>query len=137
MAYFSVYARFYDGLQKIGRFFAGVFKFTPARLYLAGIFLLQVLAWWQGIIIKRRLAGEWLVLHYNIDFGVDMLGEPRQIFWFPVFGLLLLVFNFLLTAAFSRREGFRVLAHLFFSASLLFNIFLNLALFAIYLFNFQ
>lgn len=38
------------------------------------------------------------VLHYNIDVGIDFIGESRQIIMLPIAGLLLLFGNSLLAA---------------------------------------
>ena len=46
------------------------------------------------------------VLHYNIDVGIDFIGESKQIIMLPVAGLLLLVGNSLL-AAVLRTTDFR------------------------------
>ncbi|MDI3496213.1 MAG: hypothetical protein PWQ35_234 [Patescibacteria group bacterium] len=137
MAYSGLYARFYDSLQKIGHFFARAVKFAPAKFYLGGIFLLQILAWWQAINIKHKSASDWLVLHYNIDFGVDLLGTEQKIFLFPLFGLLIFILNFLITTLTLHRQESKVLAHLLYASGLFFNVFLNLALFSLFLFNFQ
>jgi len=137
MAYSSLYARFYDSLQKSGHFFTRALKFAPAKFYLGGIFLLQILAWWQAFNIRHKSLSDWLILHYNIDFGVDLLGTEDKIFLFPLFGLLILIFNFILSALVLRRQEFKVLLHLLFTSSLFFNVFINLALFSLYLFNFQ
>jgi len=137
MAYSSTYARLYDALQRIGRSFALVIKFTASKYYFVVILVLQIFAWLQAINIYNNLTGNLLTLHYNIDFGVDLVGEPFSIFYFPIAGLLLALLNFLLSASFARKEGARIMFHLYFSASILVNSFLNLALFAVYLINFQ
>ncbi len=136
MAYSSFYARFYDHLQRIGRSFKATFKFVLAKYYLVAIFLLQGLAWFQAINIFRKFTGNFLILHYNIDFGIDLVGDSYKIFYIPLAGFLLTLLNLIVSTVFVRKEGFKILLHLFFSASVLLNAFLNIALFAIYLINF-
>ena len=43
-------------------------------------------------------------LHYNIYFGIDLLGPWYQIFLLPILGLIFLLINFLFGMAVYRRE---------------------------------
>lgn len=137
MAYSNFYARFYTGMQKIRESVAVVWKFLPSRIYLGVILFLNLVLWFQAIAIFQRLNGDFLILHYNIDFGVDLLGVPQKIFYFPIAALLVFLLNFILVTLFSRHRDAKILFHLFFSGTIIFNIFTSLALFAIYLINFQ
>lgn len=136
MAYSSFYARFYDHLQKISRSFRAVIKFVSAKYYLGAIFLFQGLAWFQAISIFRKFTGNFLILHYNIDFGIDLVGDSYKIFYIPLAGFLVLLLNLIVSTIFVRKEAYKILLHLLFTASLIFNSFINIALFAIYLINF-
>lgn len=137
MAYSSFYARAYDLVQNTSKSFNLVIKFVSTKYYFIAILILQILAWFQAYNIIQNVKGDFLILHYNVDFGVDLVGEPSRILFFPLAGLLIVLLNFILSAALSRKQGSRIIFHLFFSASILLNTFLNLALFAIYLINFQ
>jgi len=137
MAYSNLYARVYTVGQIIWRAFLHIWRFAPAKFYLIFNILLQIVAWWQAFSIKSRLSGDLLILHYNVDFGVDLIGEPNRIFYFPLIGLLVLLFNFILTAVLCRRRDTRPMTHLLLGASLIFSAFLILALFAIDLINFR
>ncbi len=46
------------------------------------------------------------VLHYNIYFGVDLIGEWYKIFYIPLSGLLVLVFNMVLGIIIYKKEPF-------------------------------
>jgi hypothetical protein len=43
-------------------------------------------------------------LRYNIYFGVNLIGEWWQVFWLPLFGLVFLIINYILTLAFIKKE---------------------------------
>lgn len=136
MIYSRFYARFHDRLQKIGRSFSALSRFSAAKYYAIGIILLQVSAWLQAVNIFRKFSGNFLILHYNIDFGIDLVGDSYKIFYIPLAGFFILLLNLIISSLFVRKEGSKILLHLLFSASIVVNTFLNLALFAIYLINF-
>lgn len=137
MAYSGFYAKFYGFSQKTASVMAGIWRFRPSRFYVLAIAALQAMAWWQAASIFRGLTGNLLVLHYNVDFGIDLVGDPSQIFRFPLYGLAIFLLNFILVAALSGHKDWRIFAHLLFSAALIFALFLNLALLFIYLINFK
>ena len=39
---------------------------------------------------------EFHILHYNVYFGIDLLGSPQKLLNIPFIGLVLLVFNLIL-----------------------------------------
>lgn len=137
MAYSNFYARFYGLSQQIGSAFAAVWHFRPSRFYLLIWGLLQVIVWWQAIFIFRNLIGNFLVLHYNVDFGVDLVGDPIQILLYPLYGLGVGLINLIIVAVLNRHRNFHIFAHLLLAATVLFALFLNLVLLFIYLINFK
>lgn len=137
MVYSHIYARFYTGLTKFSRNFSQFIKFPPTIIYLVILVILQVLNWWQAINIFRRLTGDFLILHYNVDFGIDLLGQSKDIFYFPILGLIIVFSNVLLAFIFFRRPKGRLLMHLLLSATIIFSVFVNAALFVLFLINFR
>lgn len=137
MAYSNFYARFYILRQKTGAALLSVWNFLPTRWYLGFSALLQAVAWWQAFFIYRNLAGGLLVLHYNVDFGIDLVGDPIRIFVYPLIGLGILVFNFIVAATFNHYQEAKVFNHLCLAGAALFNAFLLLAVLSIYLINFR
>ena len=137
MTYSNFYARFYTSLQRLGEIVNSILKFYPAKLYLAAILLLQALIWFQAISINRRLSSDLLILHYNIDFGVNSVGSPEKIFLYPLLGLAVAIINFVFVTFFVRRKESKFMAHLFLGSATFFEVFLSLALLAIFLINFR
>lgn len=137
MAYSHFYAKFYTGLTRFSRNFSQFIKFPPAIIYLAIIVILQILNWWQAWTIFKRLTGDFLILHYNVDFGIDLLGRSKDIFYFPILGLIIVLMNILLAFIFFRRPKGRLLMHLLLSATIIFSVFVNAALFVLFLINFR
>jgi hypothetical protein len=122
--------------EKIGDAFAEIFSLLPARLYMGAALFLNINLWIFSWLFYRLVRGELIVLHYNVDFGVDFFGDSRNIFIIPALGFFFLLFNFLLLSIFSRNKNFNFICHLMLGTALLANIFLSLALGPIYLVNF-
>ncbi|MFA6909244.1 MAG: hypothetical protein WC289_05195 [Patescibacteria group bacterium] len=65
----------------------------PAILVCLGISLCALIV--QGILLALRLhpTADPVPLHYNIYFGIDLIGAWWHIFLFPGIGLLILLLN--------------------------------------------
>jgi len=137
MAYSDIYANFFSICQKLSNALGGIWRLLPAKLYFLTLFLLQAMAWWGAYYIYSSLTGNILVLHYNVDFGIDLIGVPVRIFIYPLFGLGIILLNTALTAFFYRHRDFRVFTHLLLAAAVSFSLILNIALFFIYFINFR
>ena len=137
MAYSTFYNHFFNFRQHIAKSFANLWRFVPARFYLGLALLWQIISWYQASFIYKNLSGNLLVLHYNVDYGTDLIGDPKQIFYYPLGGLLVILLNLIVSLLFYRHKDFRLYANLLLGGLALFSIFLNLALLAIYLVNFR
>lgn len=137
MAYSDIYANFFSICQKISQALAALWRLFLAKLYFPVLFFLQALAWWGAYYVYSSLTGDILVLHYNVDFGIDLIGVPARIFSYPLFGLGIILINIALAAAFYRHKDFRVFSHLLLGAAVYFSLVLNVALFFIYFINFR
>jgi len=137
MVYSNLYARLHGARQEAAVALRGVWNFRPARWYLALTAALQIFAWLQAAYIYRHLAGDLLVRHYNVDFGIDLVGNPEHIFVYPLYGLAIIILNLSLAAAGRDRADFRIFTHLLLAAAALFSLALAVALFFIYLINFR
>ncbi len=74
-----------------------------------------------------------IVLHYNVDWGVDYFGEVKKIFTLPLIGILILIFNGILALRLWGRN--KILAYFLVVSALLVEIFLIMAGIALYLIN--
>ncbi len=137
MTYSNLYARLYATWQIFVSGLVAVWRFPASRLYLLGFLLLQFLAWWQSLFIFQHLSSRILVLHYNVDLGIDLVGNPKRIFIYPLYALGILFLNLIIAALLHRQRNFHTFIHLLLAAALIFALFLSLALFFIYLINFR
>ena len=137
MAYSDIYANFFSICQKANQSLGALWRLLPVKFYLLALLFFQAFSWWGAYHIYSSLTGDILVLHYNVDFGIDLVGAPVRIFSYPLFGLGIVLLNAALAASFSRHRDFRVFSHLLLGAAICFNFILNIALFFIYLINFR
>ena len=137
MAYSNFYGRFYAALDKSKASFGVVFRLSSSRVYLAFIAFWQLVSWLQAWFINKNLSGDILVLHYNVDFGIDLVGDPTRIYLYPLLGLGIFLINFIILAFLSKDKNLKILTHFLLGAAALFGLFLSIALFAVYLINFR
>lgn len=114
-----------------------VFSWSFSRLYAIVAVVLNLLAWLGTVLIFRSLGDELTVLHYNIDFGIDLVGHRGQLFFNPTLGLVLILLNLILILLLARHKDFKFIAYLLWAAAVLVNVFLLLAVLAVYLINFR
>ena len=73
--------------------------------------LLLNLATWVILLIHVSPQPDLIVLHYTLYFGVDMVGEWKEAFLIPAFGLILMIVNTLFARYFEVRS--RVVSYFF------------------------
>lgn len=101
-----------------------------------GILGANILSWILAILLSKRLKDSLAVLHYNIDFGIDLVGEPWRLLALPAFLSIITLADLVFLLVFSRKQSFRFVA-MFIAGSLSFICFLVLLAFiALYSINF-
>lgn len=96
----------------------------------------NILSWILAILLSRRLKDSLAVLHYNIDFGIDLVGEPWRLLMLPGFLSIVTLADLIFLLVFSRKQSFRFVA-MFVAGSLSFICFLVFLTFiALYSINF-
>jgi hypothetical protein len=133
----KIYHDFYAFKDKFSYLFSEVFSAKHVKIYLFLTAGLNACLWFLCWLFYRQVKEDLIILHYNIDFGVDLIGQPGKIFIIPFFGLFTLVFNFILLFIFARRIDFKMISHLSLAAALLVNLFLSLSFGPLYIINFN
>ena len=105
-------------------FFRDKKVFMP--LILSGI--LQIFIWWY-IFSHLRVEDAHYFLHYNIIFGVDLVGKWWRIIFLPIFGLVMIVLNYGLALYFYNQD--KLLSRLMTITTPLFQFFLSIAVYLI------
>jgi hypothetical protein len=137
MVYSDLYANFFSFCQQVGLAFSALWRFRPVRWYWLAILIEQVGLWWAAILIFRTLTGDILVLHYNVNFGIDLIGAPGRIFVYPALALGVVVVHNLIIAWFHKHRDFKIFTHLLLAAAINFGLIIGASLFFIYFINFK
>ncbi|MDP3836908.1 MAG: hypothetical protein Q8Q67_02305 [bacterium] len=137
MAYFQIYGRWYNQRQRLAFAMAAYWRYLPNRWYLFFSLGLQLILWFFAYrMFSITLGDELFVYHYNVDFGIDAIGEPRDVFRIPLIALSVLLVNWVVAVLAARREHFHFLSHAFGLTSILAQVLGGLALMSLYLINF-
>lgn len=133
---FSFYSRWYVWRRALGSFLGFYWRYRPNRLYLLSAFIVQIALWFFAYQIFVAVGQDLFVAHYNVDFGIDSIGDGRRVFSAPLLALAVIVLNFLLTAIFARRKHFHFLSHAFGLLTIFTQVLAALVLMSLYLINF-
>lgn len=121
--------------EKFSRIVLNLLQFFYIKVYLVAILFLNAINWLAVYFINRRVSQDLVALHYNIDFGVNLIGSVKRIYLIPFLGLIIALLNLILTNSLYRQDRFAV--HLLLAAALLANLFLLTATASLYLINFR
>ncbi|MFH0951134.1 MAG: hypothetical protein V1765_01535 [bacterium] len=126
----------YFNFKKVGwkDILASFFKLFFVKIFLIFILLCNLLLWLLSWLVVVNINQELSILHYNIIFGIDYIGNPHSIFWLPALGLIIALVNIIISLWLFQRE--KLLAQMLMLSTLVFHIFLGLSLYSIYLINF-
>lgn len=131
------YENFYLSRQKFFKVISYIFNFFYIRIYLIIIIGLNSAVWLAAYFININVSQDLVILHYNVDFGVDLIGNVKRIFTIPVLGLLIILINTILLFSLTKHRNFKFFAHLLLVTCFIVNLFLLLGLAFIYLINFR
>jgi hypothetical protein len=120
--------------DKFRLFFAKEFFRNPIIqwLFIATIFINLVA--WTLLAIFIRPSADPIWLHYNVYFGVDIIGSWWQAYILPVMGLFFFFVNFVLGYYFFNTKE-RIATHILFLASLLVQVSIIVAVVPIIIIN--
>lgn len=123
--------------HELGEFLSELFSYTETKLYFVGTIIVNALAWLATYqIYHSSPLSQEIALHYNVDFGINLIGAAKNIFVIPAVGLIILVLNILLL--FGLRKNFsdkRFNRQLILAFTLIANLFLLIATIILYIVN--
>jgi len=62
---------------------------------------------WGISVWRATLSSSWLVLHYNVYFGIDWIGQGFKNFYYPILGLIIFMLNYFLALIAANQESRR------------------------------
>lgn len=120
---------------RIRAFFGQDFFRNRVVFWLLILSLVVNLAIWISLKIFIVPVDLPIILHYNVYFGVDMLGRWRQAFMLPFLGLILLAINVSLALHFYGQKE-RIASHILLMATLMLQLSLMVAAISVIIINY-
>lgn len=115
---------------------AELFVMPPVLAYGTIALILNLVTWFLAAALQRSIGNELAVLHYNVTFGIDRIGEAVSLYVLPLTGFGLLLLNLLLSG-FARQKSDRLMLHILLAMAVLGNGVILVSLYTIYLINFS
>lgn len=131
----KIFSYMYSGRERLAQSVFRLLGFVFVRIYLIFLFILNIINWLLVLYINNSVSQNLVVLHYNVNLGVNLIGSARDIYIVPTLGLSFIVINFILLLNIFRNNKF--LIHLLLGFSILANLFLIAGTIAIYSVNFR
>ncbi len=132
----NIYDNFYELRQGLCQAVSRIVTFVYIRLYLLVLAGLNLLFWLIAYLINVNVSQDLIILHYNVIFGVDLIGNVKRIFIIPVLSLVIILINVMLLLGLYRHKDFKFISHILLAGSVAINVFLFIALISVYLINF-
>ena len=110
--------------------------FFYIRIYLIIILILNILNWLFVYYINSLATSQNLaILHYNVNMGVNLIGDISKIYTISCIGLLFTLFNLILLLNTYKESKFII--HLLLASSIVVNLILLMSVATLYLINFR
>jgi hypothetical protein len=110
------------------------FEPLAVRILLVLNLIINIFLWIMAYQLNKIANQELVILHYNVDFGVKLIGSIKMLYVFPAISLVILFSNLTLLLSIKRPDRF--LAYLLLGVSITSSNFLFIGLGMIYLINF-
>ncbi len=121
--------------KKIKDFFKKEYFENIFVLWLLGIGLFINIANWIVLVVFIKPVDFPIILHYNVYFGVDMIGDWKRVFLLPLIGLFLYILNSFLSLFFYEKKE-RIAGHILLIANIIIQINLIIATASLILINY-
>ena len=121
--------------SELKKFFAQEYFRSPlVQWVVIGALILNAINW-IAIAFFLRPVDFPIILHYNVYFGVDVIGRWWQVYFLPLIGLIILLINSSLGFLFYGQKE-RIVAHLLMLATFIVQIVITIAVASLLLINY-
>lgn len=120
--------------ERAKRFFWHGFWTDPVIFFSIVLALLTNISLWVALFRTVVPTDLPIILHYNIYFGVDAVGNWKSLFFMPVLAAVLLLLNLMLSRFFYYKE--RLVSYLFAGAALVIQLLMTVGVISAILINF-
>jgi hypothetical protein len=127
----NFFAKFKD---KARRFFWHGFWTDPVIFFSIVLAFLANIGIWAALFWTAVPTDAPIILHYNIYFGVDVVGNWKSLFFMPALAAGLLILNLMLSRFFYYKE--RLVSYLFAATALVLQLLMAVGVIAAIMINF-
>lgn len=121
--------------SKVADFFAQEYFKSHIVVWLLLLGFLTNLINWIILKIWIKPVDFSVILHYNVYFGVDLIGNYAQVYMLPMIGLMLFLINFLLAMFFYEKKE-RIASYVLLMAAVMIQLSLIVASVSVILINY-
>ncbi len=132
----KIYERISVFLKRFKALSSDLYREAFIKIYFLSAISINLLLWISAYLMHRNISQEISILHYNVDFGIDLIGNKNYFFIIPLLSLFFILLNKIILLILLKKDHFKFLAYFLLGFLLLINIFLALSLFSLYLINF-
>jgi len=132
----KIYEKISMFLKRFKSLSRDLYRHVFVRIYFLLVIFINLLLWVSAYLMHRNISQEISILHYNVDFGIDLIGNKNYFFIIPLLSLFFILLNKIILLILLKKDHFKFLAYFLLGFLLLINIFLALSLFSLYLINF-
>jgi hypothetical protein len=141
MFYFErISENYYQWKNILIKTITGIWRHFFSKIYLVILFFLVFINFFCAYHLIDKFdqnSGKLASLHYNIDYGVDLIGDAKNIFVLPSLGAIISIINLFVISLFFNKKNGIFFMHILYITALLVNVFLLLGIFSLYLINFR
>ncbi len=136
IAFSKLLSSIYLGFEMLRLWIRGLFNDRIIRILGIVLLVVQVAIWSVAVILVKSIGSALAVLHYNVVFGIDKVGEASLLYLTPLSAFVIMVINFIF-ASYCLASRQRNAALIILGVSIVVHIFTLLALYFSYLANFS
>ncbi|MFH1662146.1 MAG: hypothetical protein ABIA02_03550 [Candidatus Falkowbacteria bacterium] len=114
-----------------------ILKIFPVKAYLIILLLANFINWISAYSINKKVSQDLVYLHYNVNFGVNLIGDVQKIYIIPFLGFIIILINFILLNLIYKYKKDKFIIHLLLAAAFASNLFLLAGTASVYLINFR
>ncbi|MCK9438845.1 MAG: hypothetical protein WCY43_03445 [Patescibacteria group bacterium] len=139
----SLFVKIYDRssyfLNNLKSLLNNFYRPLQTKAFFSFFIILNIFLWSFSYYIYNNVTQDRLILHYNIDIGIDSIGDKHDVFLIPFVSLFLIFINTIFLLFFFKKKIFDFRFIFYFNSIFLLitQIFLFLSILTIYLINFR
>lgn len=132
----KIYDQLHIDLFKLKGLLKDAYSFLFVKIYLIILALSNLFLWYFSYLMYQRTTQDIAILHYNVDFGINLIGDKANFFVIPLLSLIFIILNQVLLLLLVKKNDFKFWAYFLLSFLSLFHAFLIMSIISIYSINF-